>query len=240
MTDRLAAVAYRILAPRATAGVNPASGDDLANLVTTDLPNHALCFGANTLLQLQRDDNSSAALVLPSGEPVIVVPNSGPGRWYAVSGAAMAAASQQMLSTVHTNPVVVGAPLEWAAMPTSAAFVGSAGRWFSQGSAAGVLTYNGPPARFRASFGATFLNSIADTTQVRVALSIDGADIGTTNSLDASLTDELAQGVFRPITLSTLVDLTQGQTIQPIATTDNGDDPTVHRAIFALDLVGSL
>jgi len=235
---RLAATALRLLAPRSTGGVNTASGDDIANLVTTPLPNHTLVWAAGTLLQLDRDDSTTAAL-LAGTEPVVVVPNIGPGRWKAVGGDAMAAASQQLVSSVHNQVVTVSAPGQWAAMPAAAAFVGgAAGRWFSEGSAQGVLTYNGPSARFRASFAATFLNSIADTTQVRVALSIDGAFIGGAASIDESLTDELAQGVFRPITLHTLVDLTQGQTIQPIATTDNADDPTVHRAIFNLDLVG--
>lgn len=78
MTDTQAAVAYRVLGPRAILN-DPADGDSLRNVDTTPLPNGAACWvtASRAEFRLYKDDNSTP----PDGTNVIQ-PASGPGRWF--------------------------------------------------------------------------------------------------------------------------------------------------------------
>ena len=80
MRDFLAAVALRILGPRSDIST---SGDGLANVITNQLPDGAICVVNNTGSGAIRNvyilnKESTAA----SAPPNIVQPIAGPGRWY--------------------------------------------------------------------------------------------------------------------------------------------------------------
>lgn len=98
MTDRNAAVALRVLAPFATAGVNPVSGDDLANMDTSILPNHAMTWAGNKLFQLDRSLSGAPA----AGE---IAPNSGVGLWSPLS--ASVSAFDHVVESVADLPAAV-------------------------------------------------------------------------------------------------------------------------------------
>lgn len=76
MTDRLAAVGLRLLAPRAVL-LGPGNEDALQNLDTTNLPDGSLVWVNDQLAVYALHKQSSAP---PSGV-TIVQPASGPGRW---------------------------------------------------------------------------------------------------------------------------------------------------------------
>lgn len=84
MTDRLAPPEYRLLAPRATAGTDPAGPDDLANVEVAPLPNRAMCWGAGVLYQL--DKSLTGTTVIVGGVATQVQPNSGGGLWLPLLG----------------------------------------------------------------------------------------------------------------------------------------------------------
>ena len=76
MTDRLATVGFRLLAPRAVL-LGTGGSDSLQNVNTTNLPDGALCWVNDQLAVYALHKQSSAP---PSGVTV-VQPASGPGRW---------------------------------------------------------------------------------------------------------------------------------------------------------------
>lgn len=76
MTDRLAATALRLLAPRARV-LGFDDGDSLQNIITDELPNGSLCYVIeNQSLYVLHKDSTEA----PDGTKV-VRPLAGPGRW---------------------------------------------------------------------------------------------------------------------------------------------------------------
>lgn len=76
MTDRLAAVGLRVLAPRATL-LGAGNEDALQNVNTTELPDGSLCWAEDQVAFYVLHKSSAAS---PSGT-VVVAPGSGPGRW---------------------------------------------------------------------------------------------------------------------------------------------------------------
>lgn len=220
---RLAATALRLLAPRATGGVNTASGDDIANLVTTPLPEHTMVWAGGTLLQLDKDDATTPALQV-GNEPVVVIPNSGGGRWKAIGGDALAAASQMTVATVLNQTIVTSGANEWSIMPVAAAFAGSASRWFSAGNGSGVITYNGPNGRFLVTVNLSVVNSQANLTQCGAVWSINGGFIGATTTVGFSGTQNIDNAGVQQVTAMGIADLANGNTLQPLFRSANGDD----------------
>lgn len=238
---RLAATALRLLAPRSTGGVNTASGDDIANLVTTPLPNHTLVWAAGTLLELDRDDSTSSALIADS-QPIVVVPNIGPGRWKAIAGAGMLGASNFTRATQLAQALPVSGAGEWSIMPAASVFQSLQNSWWNsggQGSVSGVMTWNGPPARFLVNVSLSVINSQSNLTQTRAAYSLNGAFIGLTTALNFAgiqgISDSTTQQVFGMGT----AELDTGDTIQPIFTSDNGDAFVLQRGQMTLTYLGN-
>jgi len=238
MTDLLAAVAYRLLAPRATGGTIPGSGDDLKNVVTTDLPNHAMCWAAiNTLLQLDKNNNASAELILPSGEPVIIVPNSGPGRWVAIAGRGATGFSQEMYSTVSGTPTGQGVAtwVQLGNLTWNAVYLPASSLWVA--SNIGVLTYSGPPGRFQASANITVIQTVDQAAEVDFYIDKNSAFIGSTTTLEEaskSGTSPSAQAISTQISTSVLRDMVSGDTLQMTFRVLNGDDHAVIRAAITI------
>jgi len=149
MSDE-SSVALRILI-RATVG-SPASGADLANIVTSELPDGAQCFvTGNRILYRFRKFSSAAA-----ASPTVIVPNDGHGRWIA-EGPALGAAMAWVVGT-EQNSVDTTASANWTA-PQTANFsleLGSAAWTFTP--AGCILQYHGAPARylFRMTFSLVF------------------------------------------------------------------------------------
>lgn len=76
MTDRLAAVEYRILAPRATL-LGPGDGDALANVIPDPLPSGCLVYVGDQLRYYKLDKTS----VAPVAPPAVIATATGVGRW---------------------------------------------------------------------------------------------------------------------------------------------------------------
>lgn len=239
MSSRLAATALRLLAPRATGGVNTASGDDIANLVTTPLPPHTMVWAGDTLLQLDKSDATTPALQAGT-EPVIVVPNIGGGRWKAVGGAAIAAASQMTTMTAVAQTIVTTGAAEWSVLPVAAAFAGFANRWFNVGTGDGVLTYSGPAARFLVAVNLSVINTAANLTQTRTVWSINGGFIGATTDVSFSGIQGIDNTTVQQVTTTGIADLNPGDTIQPLFRSDNGDDFSLVKGEMSLAYLGSI
>lgn len=78
MTDRIAAVEYRVLGPRARLlGAGPDDGDALDNVNPTPLPNGCLCFVGDQGKVYQLEKASTA----PVTPPTVIPTSTGVGRW---------------------------------------------------------------------------------------------------------------------------------------------------------------
>ena len=240
MTDRLAATALRLLAPRATAGSDPVDGDDLANLNTTNLPNHSMCWvneGAGSLYQLDRDavgDTFNYA----DGLAFQVDPNEGPGLWLPMQGEVLDRLSFYVdLVPTALGVVVTGADI-WSLfnVGTTSAILGSpniAPLFTVTGNF--LVTYNGPAQRFLVDLYVSVLNQTgANTTDAKLAIQDSDTIIFNTNttppgeavaSMTAGATVEL-----HTRRLITLADNTLGTapfSLLPLMRTLNGDDLTI-------------
>lgn len=145
MSDRQASVDLRFLAPFATAGVDPASGDDLANYDTSMLPNHAQAWGGDVLYQLDKSMSSPGV-----GE---IQPNSGPGIWVPMPTSTTPPTPTPLQGFVIHEPALGSGTMPAAAtrpLPNLAyEFVGAASiAPFTKDDNGCVLTYTGTTAKW--------------------------------------------------------------------------------------------
>lgn len=235
MTDRLASVDLRLLARRATGGTLPASGDDLKNLVTDNLPNFSLCWASRTLMYLDRDDDTSPESVFSSGvyigEPVCLVPNSGPGRWHAVAGDGVLGLAVTQLATPASGTIVTSGADEWSIMPDAGwTLTGALPLW--EQTSLGVITYHGPDRNFfLSSLFSVADSSGANTTEVGLYWTLNGAGIGaTTNFSGEGRTNATTGGLTQVVFQTRIIALSDGDTLQALFRSANGDDFAISRA----------
>lgn len=236
--DFLSSPALRLLGRYATGGLNPASGDDLMNLNTSKLPHRALAWAQDTLMQFDREDSTSVAANFgASGEPLVVVPNQGPGRWLALFGDAVDSLSVEQQAGIFTETIVVTGADEWSVMPAAAwAFTGDAPIWVDD--AAGVITYNGPLARYQVGMQLSVVNATAaNTTDIGLVGSINGANIGLTTDLATEGRTTATLQTPEQVVAQDQISLAPGDTFQPLFRSANGDDFTLLRAHLTFELI---
>lgn len=237
MSDRLAAVALRLLAPRATAGANVVDGDDLANLNPTNLPDHAMCWvreGNGTLYQLDRDA-SGATIAYADGLAFQVDPNEGPGLWLPVEGEAIERLNWYTDINVDALGVLVTGANTWsvfnAGITTGIQGSPDIAPLFTLGSNF-LITYNGPPQLFEVEMYVNASNNTgANTTEAKLAIQdSDTLLLGTTNTpLGESIATMTAGTTVHLYNkrLITLADDTFGtfpSSLLPIMRSTNGDN----------------
>lgn len=214
MTDRTAATALRLLAPRAVA-LGTGDGDSLQNVDTTELPNGALCWvnGDATLFRLDKLSTEAAS------PDLVIVPASGPGRWIAQAINALGLLDRMSMFRPDVDTVVVDTQNVWVALT-----VEGAADYFPQVAGAvswdidpltGIATYSGPPQIYHFTAALNLAANGAITAEA--ALTVNGEDIGTTNVRD--LAERVAIGTttsFEAFAIANEVALETGDTVQLI------------------------
>jgi len=226
MSDRTAATALRLLAPRAFV-LGTGDPDSLQNVNTTELPNGSLCW-VNENSTLYRLNKTSSAASAPTS---IIVPGSGPGRWFALSGdAVMSNARMSMFSpeepTFETDTQDV-----WQVLPPAEDL---STRYFPQVNGAafwsihpqtGVATYSGPNMIYHFTAVMSIAVDAEATTTVQMALTVDGEDIGTNSARDlAERCVPFDADHFQIVSIANEVELATGDTVQLILRNTTGED----------------
>jgi hypothetical protein len=179
MTELLADPALRLLTPRPML-LGTGDADSLQNVDTTELPNGALCWVVSNATLYRLDAASTAA----SAPDAVIVPASGPGRWFALSGTALLAEARMSEREGAELTLVVGAPNQgiWLAMPAGAyaAQVAGAAFW-TVNAATGVATYSGPPQVYQFEVSLQVACASEIITDPQISLSVNGEDLGTNN-----------------------------------------------------------
>lgn len=233
MVDYLAPPELRLLGRRATAGAAPASGDDLKNVITNEVPHESLVWADRTLLYLDRNDNASLES-LAGSEPICIVPNSGPGRWKACAGRGMSQLNYELTASSIVAVIVVTGANEWSIMP-DATWIPSSGRTpCFQADANGRVTYNGPDTTFNMKGLVSVSNSTgANSTGIELGFSVDGANIGGTgDQINSARQVTAADQLTRELVFEDYVFLAQGSVIGMMFRSTNGDDFVLERAKF--------
>lgn len=241
MTDRLAAVGLRVLAPRARA-LGPGDDDALENIDTSNLPDGALafCSDVRNYYSFFRDGT------LPPSGTTIIKPQSGPGIWIVVvTGGGSNAAVAYQIAMSNASPVDIAVPTNWSAIPNDATWIDTdsalgAGTltppplWSVTGTGSGVLTYNGSPATllFSADVSLSHASSTGETLW-GIYISQNGAHLGTSDNLareqQSSQVTEAA-GTPEHLHTESLLNAAQGDFFQ-ILIIDRGTQATlVNRA----------
>jgi len=262
MTDRLAATALRLLAPRANAE-GPGDHDSLENIITDELPNGALCWVVATegLYRLDKLDNTTAAVL-----GVVIIPLAGPGRWILLaSGSPLAQLSAELfligdngLSLTQPSIVITPAgPEVWTAGPSVVPLAPAIydavlspvwePTFFSTvGSKQGSLLYIGPTRRYLLEVYATV--GVATTTTIILGITSDAPSsprLGTTTNdgtegIETSDGD-IAYNFVTELSAARSVVLSAGNVIRPVlSNTDNALEPSsVDMLVRRLHLVAT-
>lgn len=212
MSDRLAAVAYRIMI-RATLGLaTPGDGESIKNIVTTPLPNGAQCFVVENR-SLYRLNKASTAT--PNGSSIIA-PNIGGGRWFLVEDEDLAIVDPLLVFS-STNNVFPAVDTNWTA-PSTSNYTNLANANFNSWTAGanGIWTYTGPSGLiWHLQWDVTFLADAAPgdiTAGISRNADLAGAAGGAQEG--AGVVSRTAAIVGR-ITVSRFQALTSGDVIQP-------------------------
>jgi hypothetical protein len=187
MTDRLAAVALRILAGREGAVDGPpalnTAGDYLVNQETYKLPNGCICYVHRNRAFYILDKDSTT----PADGEAVLVPGVGPGRWLIwptpYSNSMMGA---EYLTAQQT--ITVSTQNEWYEQPTGAyqsTLTSTDVSPFDVDASTGRLTYNGPTCWARMKAYATLSSAAAAAIEAEIALDINAQAVGGTSSAPA-------------------------------------------------------
>lgn len=183
MTDRLAAVGLRLLAPCASL-LGTSDPDALQNLNTTTLPDGALAWVQDQFALYVLNKTSTAS---PSGTSV-VRPASGPGRWVPASASSSSGPILQFAALSLSGDLVFGPNADFANLLTA--------------TAGGLFNVTLPAARLPGSslyvtLTAAWVRDIA-ASQTSFRVLIDGVDVvvGSAHPLGSSvkLTDNTVSG----------------------------------------------
>lgn len=248
MTDRLAAVALRILAPRARAR-GTGDGDALQNVNTTELPDGCIAF-ASDVATYYRFLRAGGLLSANNNDSALITPASGPGQWVAEFGTGALSFSYQI--ALNAEPVTVVDGAGFLALPGTATWASddaltTAGTltptafWSANNPGNGALTYFGPPRYFDV-YGVISANngeSGARPMQFELYISKNAALLGSTSEpIRSAINSEPTAPGQVPIEVSYVSRLLMqtGDTVQ-LLIRDNaaeGDDISVSRASLAV------
>lgn len=225
MTNRLAPPPYVVLAKRATAGTNPADGDDLANVNVAPLPDRAMCWAANTLYQL--DKSQTGTTILVGTVALQVAPNNGGGLWLPISGEGATALSFTISKPSSSATGAFPDNNTWTAFPNLA--------WTTEGAASIlpftkndnglVLTYAGPDKYFLVQIYGTFLHALAvpgdPDGYADLVVDLNATLLGTTTLIGYNGSGPFGEYISAAsrafVSQQSKILLTSGDTIQPVA-----------------------
>ena len=233
MTDRLAATALRLLAPRARAE-GFGDHDSLQNVITDELPNGSLCWVIATegLYRLDKIDNTTAALA-----GIVIDPIAGPGRWILLaSGSSLAQLSAEvfLIGTSLTTPadaldtITVPVAGQWVPGPTIGAgptiiYSGKISPVFTLDPFAGTLTYFGPTRKYLLETYVSMSSTISDASLI--ALTADVLSGGLNDRIGLTINDgteaiETGLGIdtFQSLAAARSVELKAGDVVRPALT----------------------
>jgi len=200
----------------------PASGDDLGNIVTSELPDGAQCFVIeNRTLYRFRKFSSLAA----SGTSVIA-PNAGGGRW--VKEGSVAGALAAFAAATDTNTTNASESGDWLAPQTgNFALQAGAGAWtFNPASC--ILTHTGPGGNYLCDVRASVLPAEGEAVQVVVSLNDDvsGGAFGFAEGAERSEIGANFDGGQQSVIVSAerFVTLATGDNLRPKFTYSDGSD----------------
>jgi hypothetical protein len=144
------------------------------------------------------------------------------------------------VSAAGPDTIVIAQANEWTALPVGMAFsVTGGGTWFPGAAPQGVITYAGPLAQWLFNVRLSATNTLANTTIAKLNLSRNGGNIG---AVVADLARQATQvidntGPHQMFTQEILT-VNNGDTIQPIFTTANGDDVSLEDVLMTASFIG--
>jgi hypothetical protein len=226
MTDRVAATALRLLAPRARA-LGPDDHDSLENIITNELPDGSLCWVINTHALYVLDKSLTTA----PNDSLIIQPLAGPGRWVLLVGSQF---NPFQIASIFDAVVFLNTPPNFT--PTAAAgqnvwsalLPGGAGTFvfspappptlWSLDSSTGILTYHGPIRIFEVTVFMTVSSSTPNARTIDVSSSPLGSFLGTILDDNASQIETTTASAieFQAISAAKAVQMVANQTIQPM------------------------
>lgn len=210
---------------------SPADGDDIANIITSPLPDGCECFVTENRSTYRFAKFSTRAA---SGTTVIA-PNGGGGRWFLVSGPSSEV--QAFLYSTLGQQNTFTSDGEWVQAVT-ANFAATVGAAWTFGASGPLLTYNGPAARVLATLTAVMSRSSAPASiymGVSVNTDLTGSLAGSQGGpTGAIFVQESVEDIAVQAATQRLIDLAPGDIIQPRFGLPNGDEDT--GVIYALQL----
>lgn len=225
MTDRLAAVALRLLAPRARAFGIPDNTDDdsIQNIDTNNLPDGAMCWAlnVNTLYRFNK------TLTLVSG--ITIQPISGPGTWVPVFGQGTTLIQSGEAICVSGGTVTPGGASDWVdltGLGGPGTFQGNSGATFSLNSTTGALTYGGESGKwYLVSVNATMAIDADATDTLEIVIDLNGGLLPNSSSPhSAGSTCVGTTARFQSLAASYFVQLTNGDVLTPLVRNISGTD----------------
>lgn len=189
----------------------PASGADLGNIITNELPDGAECFVLALRAVFRFRKYSSLAAVANA----VIAPNGGGGRWVregTVAGALGAFAASTNLNTVPSD-----LSANWLASTTANYGLQAGLGAFTFNASGCILTHTGPGGRYLCQVSASITIAQAQTVQLGVSLDDDltGTAAGFAEGINFHETQAAAGGSTVAISAQRLVTLAPGSTLRP-------------------------
>jgi hypothetical protein len=183
----------------------------LANINTTELPNGAACYVNEDAAWWVLVKGSTAAAVAG----LVLVPGSGPGRWFLQAGSSAQAPDVQVLGEQNTW----GENNEWSIATSlffSIATPAPAGWALTE--LGSILTYTGAPRRFFAQFSASFESPQAASDAIKQAFAVISLNDDMTGAAEVGLGQMIelsVANVSSQLTVNRLLSLVSGDTVRP-------------------------
>jgi hypothetical protein len=227
MTDRLAATALRLLAPRARA-LGPGDHDALENVITNELPNGALCWVIDTFTLYRLDKASTFVLPVSVDPATVITPIAGPGRWFPLAGELTSESSFYAALNDASAVVPISVLAQWQALPGTATWgtnglvtkgsgsVQPTAFWTIASPSSGILQYTGPFGVFIVEIDASVANADSATEIiVDVAMTKNGFDLGVVDDI-MGVQRVVTNGLARHVHVALRTQLASGDTVQPM------------------------
>lgn len=211
MNENTAPPALRYIIREVSAGTGLM--ESLANVNTTSYPNGAACYVIEDGAWWVLDKTSSAAAVAG----LVLVPGSGPGRWFFQSGGVARSPAVQVLGAQNTW----GEDNNWAISTSNFFSLATPAPPFWALTALGsILTYTGAPRQFLAQLSLSFESPHAAADAIKQAYGVVSLNDDMTGAAAVGLgqvTELSVANVASQLTANRLVSLVTGDTIRPKA-----------------------
>jgi len=227
MSDE-SSVALRILI-RATAD-DPGSGDDLANLVTNELPDGAECFVIAERSVFRYRRYSSIAAVAGA----VIAPNGGGGRWVREGTAAGALGAFAASTNLNTAPGNLSS--DWQPSLTDSYALQAGLGAFTFTAAGCVLQHTSPGGRYLCTVIATVTLAVGETAQIGISHNNDlvGTAAGFAEGINFTETVEGTGSQTLIMSSQRLITLSPSDTIRPKYRYSGGAELNLERVTLSV------